>query len=159
MKWPSSIICIALNGQLGNHKPLDGGFWSNAKRMLINRWGLRIRWLRMHRRLSRAWGSGSLRWNAAYWWLRGWRSRWSPCRVSVLRKARRHLAFRKWSGRSLRWILRRGDCWPGLARYWRVGMASSDARHGQNGARGVGCFFKWEVVGRGMERNPIRKVA
>ena len=37
-------------------------------------------------------------------------------------------------------------------------MASSDARHGSNGVRGVGLFFKLVVVGRGMERKPIRKV-
>ena len=37
-------------------------------------------------------------------------------------------------------------------------MASSDVRHGQNGVRGVGRFFKWVGARRGMERKPIRKV-
>ena len=36
-------------------------------------------------------------------------------------------------------------------------MASSNARHGRNGAKGVGRLFKWVAAGRGMERKPIRK--
>ena len=40
-----------------------------------------------------------------------------------------------------------------------VGIASSDVRHGRNEVRGVGRFFKWVSMGRGMERKPIRKVA
>ena len=117
--------------------------------------GLRIR-LSMPRWLSRAWGPGSLRWNAAYWWLRGWRSRWSPCRVSALRKAKGHSSLRRWNGHlglgGLRWILRMGGSWPLHARYWGVGIASSNARRGWNGARGVGHLFKWLAVGRPLER-------
>ena len=34
-------------------------------------------------------------------------------------------------------------------------MASSNARHGRNGVRGVGRLFKWVVVGRPMERKSM----
>ena len=160
VKWPSFTIWIALNKRLGNHKLLDDGFRGNARRMLRISRGLRLR-LWMLRHISRAWGPSSLRWNMAYSWLRGWRSWWSPCRVSALRWVRGHPTLKRRNGRGLRglrWILRREGSWPGLARYWRVGMASSDARHGWTGVRGVGRLFKWLVAGRPLGRKLIRKV-
>ena len=155
MKWSSSTIWVALNGRSGNHRPLDDDFQSNVG------WTLRIR-LCMPKRLSKAWGLDSLWWNATYWWLRGWRSWWSLCRVSELRRARGHPALRKRNGRGLsglKWILRSGGSWPGLARYWRVGMASSNARHGRNEAIGVGRPFKRVATGHGMKRKLIGNVA
>ena len=118
MKWPSSTIWIALNGRHGNHSPLNDGFRSNAGRMLRTRWALRIK-LGMPRCLSRAWGPGSLWWNAVYWWLKGRRSWRSPCQISVLRRARGHPTLGRWNSqglRGLRCFPRRGDTWPCLAR-------------------------------------------
>ena len=37
-------------------------------------------------------------------------------------------------------------------------MASSNAYHGQNGARGVGRLFKWLAMRRPLERKLIHKV-
>ena len=110
MKWLGSTIWIALNGRHGNHRPLDDGFRSNVGRMLRTRWGLRLRpWL--SRRLSRAWGPGSLWCNAVYWWL-GWRrSQWSPCQILALRRTKGYPALRRRNSRGLkglRWILRSG---------------------------------------------------
>ena len=128
--------------------------------MLRIGWGLRIR-LCMPRRLSRAWGPCPLSWRAASWALRGRRNWWSPCLVSALRRARGHSTLKRWNNRdlrALRWFLRRGWSWPSLARYWRVSMASSDARYGRNGMRGVGRLFKLLATGCPLERKLIRKV-
>ena len=160
MKWPGSTIWIALNRWHGDHRPLDDGFRGNAVRTLRIGKGLRVR-LCMPRWLSRAWGPDSVRWNATYWWLRGWRSWWSPCRISVLRRARGHPTLRRRNGQGLeglRWILRRWGSLTLLMRQWRVRMTSSDVCHVQNGAKSRGRLFEWLAAGRRMKKKSIRKM-
>ena len=145
MEWSGSTIWIALNRRRCDHRPLDDGFWWDAQRTLRIGRGPRIR-LWMHRQISRAWSPSPLSWSVTYGWLRGWRSRWSPRLVSALRRVRRHSTLRRWNSQGLEGlkyrILRRGGSWPQLARQWRVGIASSNARHVRNGVRGVGRLFE-----------------
>ena len=70
---------------------------------------------------------------------RNWRS---PCRIPVLRRARRQPTLKRWYGqglRGLRWILRSRGAWPSLARCGQVCMAPSGAHHSCYG-RDVDCF-------------------
>ena len=142
MKWSGSIIWIALNGWHRYHRPFDDGFrWYAGRTLRIGR-GPRIR-LWMSRRLSKAWSLSPLSWSATYWALRGWRSRWSPCLLSALRKVRGHSTLKRWNGRGLRSLRFK------RARQWRVGIASSDPHHVRNR------LFKWMATGSLMERKPM----
>ena len=77
--------------------------------------------------------------------------RWSPCGVSLLRRARGHSSFGWQYGLGhggLRWIRRRGGSWPLLTRNWGVGVASCDTCHGWNETGSVVRLFERLVAGR-----------